>query len=342
MKKALNFLLVIALTAITIISCNKGPDVVPVEGLDTFNDEVTLFSIKYPKNWKKSSVPGARFVVFSHDQVRSRFGRYDPTGFPGAKIDFLVTPLDSVTTIDTVIARAKVFPQNIYEEAETTIDGVTAKKLVFSFPLSGGMFNGMILIATKDNKRASSIFIESFDDSYETYKESFDEIIKSIKLAEMPPERKVDTITQVVEADPPSQTLETRQGDGFTIGIPDNFGAENIGKAASALKSWSFLGKRRGDCFIKIEMFDSKGKALSKIVDELKGSLPGSGGANKTSLGGAEAYRVDYKPAGQVKGRVYFVMKDKHLYRLTINWFVGEEKDFLPVFEKSVASFKLQ
>ena len=46
--------------------------------------------------------------------------------------------------------------------------------------------------------------------------------------------------------------------------------------------------------------------------------------------------------AGTVKGKVWFAMKGDKMYRITINWFTGEEKDFLPIFEKSVASFKFK
>jgi len=320
-------------------SCDSGPKPVEIEGLNTYKDEVTTFSIKYPKNWKMSSVPGARFVVFSHDQIRGRFNNYDTKGFPGAKIDLVVSTLDSVITLDTILAKSKLFPPETYEEANISVDGVEGKKLVYSFPLEGGMFNGIIVAATKDGKRATTLVIECFDDTYETYKSSIDEIIGSLVLATAP-EKKVDTIIQVEDAEPPSQTLDVRSGEGFTLGIPDNFGSENIGKSASALKAWSFLGKRRGDSYIKVEMFDSKKQDLKKIVDEVKGSLPGATAAQKTSISGKDAFIVNYKPAGQVKGRVYLTIKDTHLYRITLNWFVGEEKDFLPIFEKSVASFK--
>src|SRR5690606_35541289 len=170
------------------------------------------------------------------------------------------------------VKSSKLFGPEYYQEADITVDGVQGKKLVYSFPLQGGMFNGSIIVAAKDTAKATILTIESFDDSYETYKSSFDEIISSLKLAKAPEPRKIDTITQ--EAPPPSQVLAPRGGDGFEIGIPDNFKAENIGKAANALRAWSFLGDRRGDSFIKIETFDaSNQKDLKKIVEENRGSF---------------------------------------------------------------------
>jgi len=342
MRRNLTKVVLIISLALYLYACDSGPKPVEIEGLATYTDDVTKFSIKYPQNWVHKSTPGARFIVYSNNNVASRFAKYDTEGFPGAKIDLVVLPLDSSITMDSIVSKAKMFPPEIYESAKTTVDGVEGTKLVYSFELNGGMFNGIMIAATKDNKRATLLSIECFDGTYEKYKSNIDEIIASLKLAVASEKKEADTIVQVTEAEPPSQTLETRQGDGFTIGIPDNFGAENIGKAASATKAWSFLGKRRGDSYIKIEIFDSKGKDLKKIVNELKSTLPGAGNAVKANLGGKEAYVFDYKPSNKVKGKSYFAISGNNLYRVTINWFSGEEKDFLPVFEKSISSFKFQ
>lgn len=337
-KNYLKFFLMFSLT-FYIMSCDSGPKPIEIQGMDTYVDQVTKFSVKYPKNWVSRSTPGARYVVVSDQQVSSRFAKYDTDGFPGAKIDVTVNSLDSTINIDTIVAKSKIFDPSIYQDSKTNVDGIEAFRLDYSFPLNNGMFNGIKIIGTKDNKRASVLTIECFDGTYEKYKNEINDIISSFKFA-LAPEKTVDTITEVVEADPPSATLNIRQGDGFTIGIPDNFGSENIGKSGNALKSFSYLGKRRGDSYIQIEIFDSKKKELKKIVDELKGSLKGASAPQKTTLGGKEAYLINYTPSGSVGGKAYFAINNDKLYRVIINWFKGEEKDFLPVFEKSVQSFR--
>lgn len=340
-----NFYAILFATIVSVMiftSCDRGPKPVEILDLTTYTDQATKFSLLYPSNWNQSSVAGARFVAFSHDQVRRRFNQYDPEGFPGAKIDLMVVPLDSNVTLDSVIAGAKIFDASIYETAPTTIDGVEGTKLSYSFELGKGkMFNGLMIFATKDGGRATVISFEAFDNSYEIYKEKFDEIIASVKLAETP-RQTIDTVFQTEEAEPPSMTLASRTGDGFSISIPDNFGAENIGKSQGALKSWSYLGKRRGDSFIKIETFDaSKNKNLKEIVDDNK-QFFGNGTPQKTNLGGKEAFRIDYKASAKVKGKVWFAISGDKLYRVVINWFTDEESAFLPPFEKSVQSFKFE
>jgi hypothetical protein len=344
MKKITNLMMFLAFASLFVVSCGKsGPEPVKIDALDTYTDVSTGFSIKYPKNWIKSEVPGARLVVFSSAEGRKRFNKYDTDGFPGAKIDVIAADLKDGMTIDSLMLKSKLFGADVYETADVTIDGVQGKKLVYSFPLAGGMFNGMMFFAAKDTAKATVVTIEAFDDSYEsTYKDSFAEIIASIKLAKAPEPKKVDTIIQTEEAPPPSQTLDMRSGDGFIIGVPDNFKNENIGKAGNALRAWSFLGARRGDSFIKVETFDaSKQKDLKKIVEENRASFANAS-PRQTTLGGQSAYLLEYKPGGSVKGRVWFAIKGDTMYRVTINWFVGEEKDFLPVFEKAVQSFKFQ
>lgn len=341
MKKLVLLFMLTTLIGTFIISCGKsGPEPIAIEGLETHTDEVTGFSIKYPKNWVKTSAAGIRFVVFSNEQGKKRFNKYDTEGFPGAKIDIVAADMKEDATLDSVVKLSKIFGDEVYEIADATIDGQPAKKLIYSFPLGGGMFNGMMFVATKDNKKATIVTIESFDDSYETYKASFDEIIASVKLASAPAPKVADTMVVTEEAAPPSANLASRGGDGFEISIPDNFKAENIGKAANAVRAWSFLGDRRGDSFIKIETFDaSKQKDLKKIVDENRASFQNAA-AKQTSLGGQPAYLLDYKPSGSVKGKVWFAIKGDKMYRVTLNWFVGEEKDFLPIFEKCVSTFK--
>lgn len=341
MKKIYAILFATLVSFLILSSCDRGPKPVEIEDLKTYTDPATKFSLLYPSNWSQSSVTGARFVVFSHDQVRRRFNQYDSQGFPGAKIDLVVVPIDSTNTLDSIIQKSFIFDKSLYEIAPTTVDGVEGKKISYSFELEDGMFNGLIIAATKDGGRATLLQFETFANSYEVYKDRFDEIIASLKLAETP-RQTVDTVFQTEEAEPPSMNLATRTGDGFVIGIPDNFSSENIGKSAGALKSWSYLGKRRGDSFIKIETFDaSKNQNLKEIVEENR-KFFANGTPQKTTLGGQEAYRIDYKAAAKVKGKVWFAIKGDKLYRVVINWFADEEEQFLPPFEKSVASFQFQ
>ena len=98
-------------------------------------------------------------------------------------------------------------------------------------------------VAAADTATATIIIFETFNDSYETYKPAFDEIVKSVKLARTPAPRNTDTM--IIEEQPhPSETMRMVSGKGWTMGVPDNFSKE---------KGY-FLGKRRGDCYLKVDV----------------------------------------------------------------------------------------
>jgi len=332
MKKFIMIVLSVIIATAFLSNCGGKGDVVEIKELKVYEDAAMGFSMKYPENWVIQQVPGARFLVFTSRAVKSRFVRYDALGVAGAKIEILFTSLDSNTTMDTVIAN-KLFEKDFYTNpVKVTIDGVQATKQEFDFELEDGPFHGEVYYATKDNKIATTIYFEAFGGTYDEYKKGFEEILASIKLGQKI-EAKPDTVTVLEEADPPSQTTRTVSGEGYSIDIPDNFSKE----------SGMYLGKRRGDSYIKVESFDAlKTKDFSKLVEENRKKLPGASAAQNITIGGEKAAKVIYTPSGKVGGEMYFVLKNKRLYRITINWFRDEEKDFKPIFQKCVMTLKVQ
>lgn len=342
MKRIFSLIIASALASLLFFACEKGPEPIPIESLETYQDPITNFELKYPSNWKTTEQT-ERFVVFSDPQVSKRFRDYATIGFPGAKVDMIAMRMDSTMTLDSVVKRSMLFEESIYQKENITFGGEKGYKLTYAFDLDGGPFMGEIYIAAKDTGRATVLIFETFDGTMDTYKPQFDEIVKSVKLAETPKARaEADTLFEQVEAAPPSDTLTTKSGEGFKIDIPKNFYTKSGEKAQSALKTYFYWGDRRGDSFIRVDIFDAtEQKDLNKIVEENKAAY-GNGTAQNATLGGQAAKKIDYKASGAVKGRVFFAVKGTKLYRVTINWFTGEEKDFLPPFEKSVQSFEFQ
>ncbi len=339
--KILMKLMVVLGLSIIFIACDSGAKPVEIEGLSDYKDQVLGFSTKYPKNWSVSSLPGDRFVVFSHQEARKRFSKYDPDGFPGAKYEVISFKLDSNRNFQKVLEGVKVFDPTAYKESSTTIDNTPAMKFTYAFDLTDGMMNGEMYIAQKDSNYATVVRFEAFGDTWEKYKKSFDEMLASVVLASTPAEKVRDTTTILEEAPPPSTNLTEKSGDGFTIMIPDNFQSENVGKSQGALRVYNYMGMRRGDSYIRIETFDaSKSKDLKKIVEDNKTKFNAT--PRETTISGKKSYVMDYKASKDVKGKIWFAIHNDHLYRITINWYAPEEKDFLPPFEKSISTFKFQ
>jgi hypothetical protein len=51
---------------------------------------------------------------------------------------------------------------------------------------------------------------------------------------------------------------------------------------------------------------------------------------------------MEWKPRKDVKGKVYFAKSGDKIFRISMNWFVPEEKNYLPIFEKSIGTIKFE
>ena len=329
----------LSILSICLISCDKGPKPVEITKLKTYTDELVKFSIDYPENWVMTKQAGERAVIFSSNDAKSRFSKYDAKGFPGAIIDVYATKVNETKTVDTLINKAKLFPDEYYKETLITVDGVQGKRFDYGFELEGGIFKGVYIIASKDNITYTSLRIEAFDDSWDIYSKNFENIIKSFKLANIQ-QKKRDTIINQEELPFPSEKLVAKKGNGFTISVPENF---YLGTSAvkGVINSNNYTGDRRADCNIMIDVLDgSKTSDFKKAVTELAGRYSNSSAIKETKIGGLDGFIISWNPTRNVKGRVYFAKKGDRIFRISINWYVPEESNYLPIFEKSIKSIK--
>lgn len=340
MKKLLSLTFLSMFIMALIVSCGKDkPSPVPIEGYDTYTDAVMEFSIQYPKNWDIKRFPGDRVTIVSSKVANSRFKSFDPEGEPGAKIDFVTFTLKDQMTLDTVVAKKQFLPEVYSSPEKIMLDGVEAIKQKYQFPLADGLFEGEIYFATADGKVVSVITFETFADNFATYKNDFDKILKSVKLAKFP-SATADTVKEIIELPLPSEKLVPTKGQGFTIQIPENFDSKNP-SVGGTIKSYQYIGERRADCDIRVDIIDaSKQKDLTKIVDQNK-SRHKNAEPQSTSFAGLKAYVFNYTPIANVNSRVYYTLKGDKLYRVTMNWSNEEANAYKPIFEKVLNSFKM-
>ncbi len=341
MKKFFSMLPAIAL-AILLYSCGEsGPKPAEVTGMKQYESEKFGLSFEYPENWVASEA-GDFFAVYSMKEGMKRWPSYATKGAPVAKILVSRAVLDSTRNLDSIIVKMKEF---LAEEAYTpmqdlTIDGTPAKTTTYEFDLEDGPFKGAYYFAAKDSGMATIINFEAFAGTWEQYKPTFDKIISGMKLAHSPSlEVRVDTVVE--ELEPPTMDLAERNGTGFSIGIPGNMTKRNApGGKGSAESSFYFDTDARMDCSVRIDQFDaSKTTDLKKIVDENSKSFKNAK-ATKTTLAGKEAYVLTWSPGANLSQTVWFVLHNKKLFRVSINWFVPEAKDYLAPLEKSAQSIK--
>lgn len=338
MKKIFRFSIAVAVFAIILQSCGeKKPEPIKIEGLKEYKDDLRHFSVKYPKNWVFKESPGAGIMAVTADAHRDRFKRYDPTGPVGARMILSIQEIDSTKDLQYYIDKKKLPAEGYEAPVDVTIGGVPGKKIAYKFEqMSDGAFQGEKYIATKDSQLVAIFIVEAFGGTFPAYRKEIDEIVETMVL---PVAGSQDTIMMQEEFPPASEKLAKKTGPGFSIMIPDNFNS-GMGNAKNAIKSTNFVGMRRRDCNIQVDVLslEKKVKDLEKIKENFKTQYKST--PKQTTLGGQKGYVVNWNPSAQVNGRVYFTVKDNKLYRISVNWFKGEESDYLPVFEKSIKSFK--
>jgi hypothetical protein len=61
----------------------------------------------------------------------------------------------------------------------------------------------------------------------------------------------------------------------------------------------------------------------------------------RSTLGGVEAYYMNYSFGGNVQSRVYFAIKGDKMFRVTMNYFIPKQDVYKQVFEKSIGTFRM-
>lgn len=320
------------LAGMIIWNCESKPKTKEIGELTNYTDMLTEFSIDYPENWYLAkTTAGKRFLCYTSKAGMERFRKYDPEGMPSAKIELVTIDMNDTTTLQDIYEKSLLFEKDVYTDPETvTIDGIEAKHSHYTFELEDGVFHGDLYVGAKDTTIATVIMFECFSNTYEHYKQAFDKIIENVKLAHTPAPTPTDTVRE--EAPPPSETMKTVSGEGFTIKIPENFDREG----------GYYLGQRRGDSYIKVDVMEVKENTnLEKTVKNTQQSVNGSQ-LNEVTLSGKKGFTFAYTPRKNIRGEMYFILDGKKLYRITINWYKPEADKFAPIFRKCVQSFKLK
>ncbi len=323
----------LALLALVFISCGEeGPKAPDAGELKTYSDDAAKFSIDFPSNWEENKVVGKQFQAFSMPEGKVRFTTFATEGVPVARVSYTVLVLDSGQTLQKALDTSKVFTPEYYTApVDVKIDGTTGKKITYGFPLTDGEFNGEIIVGTKDNKLYNIIKFEAFAGTIEQYRAAFDNILKSVKLGVMPEQSVI--VGEAEELPPPSTTMKTVKGNGYSISIPDNFEAIQKGSATM------YAGERRGDSYVSVSASKTNSKNL-KGTAEKNAKAVGSDKLTKMKIGGQEAYMVSYAATAKIHRDIYYVINNGMLYQIVVDYFNEEADLYKSVLGKSATSLK--
>jgi len=346
MKRILSIILPAIALATVVGGCGGDKNEskpVTVTGYTDYSDPVLKFAVRYPQGWAASPQQGVLAAFYSSSQLYDGFTRFEPKGERGAKI-LVGAVLGGEQAMDSAIIelKDKTFEPGVVKGPEaTTLNGMTAKKLSYSFPLDETTFTAERWYVV--NGDVVSYIETAVIGNYADYAAVFDSARASfhpgmVAAAPAP----TDTTTAVrdsIVTDPPSATMKSYNGQGYGISYPENFEASSAG-AGGAKASTRFMGARV-DSYVQIDVIDPQGVTLDKIVADNK---PRYGGrtASATTVGGQKAFVFSYSGGKDVSSRAYFLLGKGNLYRITMNWYKPQENLYQPAFEKMLSSFSLK
>ncbi|MBN1398276.1 MAG: hypothetical protein JXA06_09630 [Bacteroidetes bacterium] len=339
MKSKIFFILIAA--AVLISGCSDKT--VEVKEWVQYQDQFFRVSFNYPQGWIVVPEP-TKIVASSSGEAAEKFFDRDPRKADGVQVVIASERSDTLQDYADYVSSFKALKVSegykVSEIEDAKLDGLDAKKVTFSGLVAENTRMKAVLIATLKDSTIYYVQYSAFNEMYEPYKPIFDTILTTIVLPQ-----KVIIPKGVNPAIPVDQT--EKYSDSFIqLEYPANFGSNGLSPKGDILSAVRFAGNREGmrnDCSIDIDIRPAKGLALQKVVEQnSKFFNPKSRG--ETNISGEKSIYLNYNPprVKNIDSRVYFIVKNDKIYRIILNYYAPMRKDFLPPFEKVVASIRLK
>ncbi len=326
--------------ALLLSSCGKKQIPPPdIKEWQEYKDPFYGFELQYPKGWIVNA-EGNRLKIYSSQEAATKF--FDPasSGDGGVEIIFDSEKFSAAGSSDLTSYKTQTKEKisglgEVGKEEPTTLGGETAEAISYESKLSSKVsIFGKRIITARD-----SVFyylnIAGFNDYYTVYQPIFETMINSVKLPK--PKPKTNDPNEIVK---PSAEVTKFSNEFIEIQHPDNFEVSYPQKKSDVTFVMNIQGLRQ-DCNILIDMQSAKKASLDKVFDENKGKYkPTKTGTAK--IDGVDAKYLNTSPAASIERKVYFAVKNDKMYRIILTWYKPMSSDFLPAFEKAVASLKLK
>jgi hypothetical protein len=222
---------------------------------------------------------------------------------------------------------------------DAKIEGLDAKKVTYYGAYDEQTKIKAVFMTTMKDSTIYYLQYAAFNDFYDPYIFVFDSVLSSLRLP-----RKVVIEKGVDPAIPVAQT-DRFSDDYIQLEYPANFATADVPKKGDIVSSVRFIGNRDGsrqDCTIDIDIRPAKKLTLDKVVAQ-NSKFFNVTSRGETRISGEKSVFLNYNPkVRNVASRIYFVVKNDRIYRIILNYYVPMKKDFLPAFEKVVASIRLK
>jgi len=326
----------LALALFTLSACQKKPPVAAIAGWQKYQDPYFKMQFAYPQGWHTTTEGGKVTLYASPEAVQKFFEQVEG-------VEFVVSyaKLDSTQpqTVEALVqGLQKDLTESNYEVNPTetrTIDGTPASVLNYRGRLTEKTFISVLEAITIKDSVKYSIKYSALNEMFTPYRVVFDTLAASARLPR--------AAAAVSQADPslPSPDFTEFDNKFLRISYPANFEPSTPAPKGETQFSLELKGYRQ-DCTIRIDVLPAKSLAVEKVVEQNTGKFRGASAPKNTTLSGEKAMYLNYSPAKDVSSRAYFMVKNDKVYRTITNYYTPMHDEFLPAFEKTVASLQVK
>jgi hypothetical protein len=321
--------------------CSKKE--IEVKDWAQFQDQFFKATFNYPKDWVVVTEP-TKAVVSSSAEAAEKFFDRDSRKADGVQIIIASERSDTLQDYVKYVSDFKATKESegykVTEMEDIKINGLDAKKITYSGVIDDKTKIKAIYAATLKDSTMYYVQYAAFNDLYQPYIPVFDSVLASLIL----PQKIV--IPKGVDPAIPLTQVEKYSDNYMQLEYPANFGTNELPKKGDMISGLRIAGNKdgmRNDCSIDIDIRPAKKLSLEKVVEQnSKFFNPKSKG--ETNIGGDRSMYLNYVPqkVRNIDSRVYFIVKNDKIYRIILNYYTPMKKDFLPAFEKVIASIRLK
>jgi hypothetical protein len=336
-----NKTILLLLVIIMLPGCSKKA--VEVKDWAQFQDQFFKISFNYPKDWVVVTEP-TKVVVSSSAEAAEKFFDRDSRKADGVQVVIASERSDSLQDYVKYVRDFKATKESegykVSEMEDVKINGLDAKKISYSGVIDEKTKIKAIYVATLKDSTMYYVHYAAFNDLFVPYKPVFDSVLASLIL----PQKIV--IPKGVDPAIPLTQVEKYSDNYIQLEYPANFGPNELPKRGDMISGVRFAGNKdgmRNDCSIDIDIRPAKKLSLDKVVAQNEKFFnPKS--RDETNVNGDRAKYLNYVPqkVKNIDSRVYFIVRNDKIYRIILNYYAPMKKDFLPAFEKVIASIRLK
>lgn len=329
MKKS--WVLVLGLSLL--LGCGKKEQVAPLAAFEKYQEPFLRLGFSHPQGWQLQQ-DGAKIAFYSSADGIYKFNPLSIEGKDAARVIVNMEKMDTLKTLDEFVrGLANDLSASGFEVSspvEKAVTDIPGKLVHYRGALdSKTIITGDEVVAMKDSMMYTIVF-EGFNKMYAGYKAVLDTVLASLHLP----------APKVVEAgvDPaiPSAEFETFENDYLKITYPINFQPTPASVKEPVTFALTIYGYRR-DSGIFVDVRPAQGLTPEKVVEQNAAKVKETGRGTAT-IDGVQTTWLNYSGGKDISSRIYFLVKNDKFYRIIVNYYQPMKGDFLPVFEKMVAS----